>query len=200
MNPTDSNSGAVGIEATLPFDLISPWGAEIKIMMVCEPAPTGAKNFSMSPLQCRMFWVTQVKAARWFDPDKECVVVLCLNRKNQVKAWNLVSLGTAHASLLRPLEVFRPAIAAAASAIIVMHNHPSGDPAPSGADFIVTDLLQKAADTLDIPLLDHIIIGDVSNDIRWLGYFSFKEHLWEARQDARQKQAKRTRRKTPRTT
>jgi DNA repair protein RadC len=62
-----------------------------------------------------------------------------------------------------------------AAAIICVHNHPSGDPAPSAADLHVTRQLREAAKTLDIPLLDHVIIGDVPSDPAGRGHFSFRE-------------------------
>jgi DNA repair protein RadC len=183
MSQTNPNTGATHIEAALPFELISPLGGEIKVMMVCEPSQGGGAAVGMSPKAARDFWDTHVKAAHWFDPDKECLVILCLDAKNRVKAWNLVSLGTLEASLSHPREVFRPAIVAAANGIILMHNHPSGDPKPSLADHAVTEQLVKAARIVDIPLHDHVIVGDTSNDRYRFGYFSFREHLWDTIRD-----------------
>ena len=183
MNQTDPNTGATHIEAALPFELISPLGGEIKVMMVCEPSQGGGAAVGMSPKVAKDFWDTHVKAAHWFDPDKECLVVLCLDAKNRVKAWNLVSLGTLGASLSHPREVFRPAIVAAASGIILMHNHPSGDPTPSLADHAVTEQLGRASRIVEIPLDDHVIVGDTSNNCYRFGYFSFREHLWDKVRD-----------------
>jgi DNA repair protein RadC len=167
------------VPADLTFQLTSPFGAEIRVLMVCEDsAPELERIRRDSPMVVVNFWRTQVMVARWFDPEKECMVVLCMNRKNQVKAWNLVSLGTVGSTSCHPREIFRPAIVAASSAIIVMHNHPSGDAEPSRADFAVTEQLQRAALALDIPLLDHIVVGAEGNDNSPLGYFSFKEHYW----------------------
>ena len=81
--------------------------------------------------------------------------------------------GTATGSLVHPREVFREAIRLSATAVIVAHNHPSGDPAPSPADIQVTRQLSEAARTVKIDLLDHVILGRQSTDPLSLGYYSF---------------------------
>jgi len=100
--------------------------------------------------------------------------VLCLNRKNRLLKQVEVTSGTATSSLAHPREVFREAIRHGASAVICVHNHPSGDPAPSGPDVQVTRQLREAARAVDIMLLDHIILGRASADPRGTGYFSFR--------------------------
>jgi DNA repair protein RadC len=91
--------------------------------------------------------------------DQEQLRVLVLNTRNQVIAVPTISSGTVNQSQVRPAEVFRPAIRANATAIIVVHNHPSGDPAPSRDDIRVTAELVEAGRLLDIEVLDHIVIG-----------------------------------------
>jgi DNA repair protein RadC len=100
--------------------------------------------------------------------------VLCLNRKNRLLKQVEVTSGTATSSLAHPREVFREAIRHGAAAVICVHNHPSGDPAPSGADVQVTRQLRDAARAVDIMLLDHIILGRAAADPRGLGYHSFR--------------------------
>ena len=100
---------------------------------------------------------------------------LCLNRKNRLIRRVEVTSGTATSSLVHPREVFRAAIAAGASAVIAVHNHPSGDPAPSRADIQITRQLREAAKTIGIDLLDHIIIGSKGSDPANLGYYSFND-------------------------
>lgn len=100
---------------------------------------------------------------------------LCLNRKNRLIREIEVTVGTASSSLVHPREVFKEAVRLGASAIIVFHNHPSGDPAPSAADIQVTRRLREAAEILDIDLLDHVIIGQPERDPRTIGFYSFKE-------------------------
>tara|TARA_Y100000588_G_C14113876_1_gene864206 strand:+ start:531 stop:1250 length:720 start_codon:yes stop_codon:yes gene_type:complete len=101
--------------------------------------------------------------------------VICLNRKNRLMKLEAVTKGTATSSLVHPRETFRPAIANGASAIIVAHNHPSGDPSPSSADLTVTRRLRDSGEVLGIELLDHVIIGSPANDPNGLGYYSFNE-------------------------
>lgn len=101
--------------------------------------------------------------------------VLCLNRKNRLLKRVEVSSGTATSALAHPREVFRTAVRESATAIVCAHNHPSGDPAPSAADLQVTRLLREAARAVDIPLLDHVIVGRPGADPVGRGYFSFRE-------------------------
>lgn len=101
--------------------------------------------------------------------------VLCLNRRNRLLRQVEVTSGTAGSTLVHPREVFRAAIENAASAVVCVHNHPSGDPAPSAADVRVTRTLREAAQTVDIALLDHVIIGDPAHDPTGLGYYSFRD-------------------------
>ena len=76
---------------------------------------------------------------------------------------------------MHPREVFRAAIETSASAVVCVHNHPSGDPSPSAADVRVTRTLREAAQTVDIALLDHVIVGDAAHDPTGLGYYSFRD-------------------------
>ncbi len=91
---------------------------------------------------------------------KEYFKVLYLNTKNQILASENVSIGNLNSSIVHPREVFRNAIKKGAAAIIVIHNHPSGNPLPSQNDLDVTKRLQEAGKLLGIPLLDHLVIGD----------------------------------------
>lgn len=101
--------------------------------------------------------------------------VLCLNRKNRLLKQVEVTSGTATSSLAHPREVFRAAIQQGATAVVCVHNHPSGDPAPSAADVQVTRQLREAAKAVDIELLDHVIVGLPAHDPRQRGYYSFRE-------------------------
>jgi DNA repair protein RadC len=71
-----------------------------------------------------------------------------------------VSVGSLNASIVHPRELFKDAIRVSAASLVVVHNHPSGDPTPSGADIQLTRRLVKAGDVLGIELLDHVVIGD----------------------------------------
>jgi DNA repair protein RadC len=85
--------------------------------------------------------------------------VVCLDTKNQVLATHQVSVGTLDASLVHPREIFRAAIKDAAASIILVHNHPSGDPSPSKQDRQVTQRMEEAGRMLGIEVLDHIVLG-----------------------------------------
>lgn len=85
---------------------------------------------------------------------------LLLNTQHRVMSEVLVTRGILDASLVHPREVFRPAVIEGASAIILVHNHPSGDPTPSTEDHSVTRRLMRAGRAIGIPVLDHVIIGD----------------------------------------
>ena len=88
--------------------------------------------------------------------------------KGMVQYIELVSLGTLGAAIIHPREVFRFAIMKAVASIIVCHNHPSGNPAPSGEDTEITDRLRKAGEILGIEVQDHIIIGSD-------GFYSYRD-------------------------
>lgn len=107
------------------------------------------------------------------DPTTESFWVIPMSTKNRPMGRVLVTKGTATASLVHPREVFRPAILAGATALVCIHNHPSGDPAPSQADIRVTRQLKEAGRCLDLEVLDHIVLGHAQTYPP--GYFSFLE-------------------------
>jgi DNA repair protein RadC len=102
------------------------------------------------------------------DCDRERFLALCLNTRNELMREVIISMGSLNASIVHPREVFKPALACSAAAIVIAHNHPSGDPSPSREDHEVTRALSEAGTLLDIPLHDHIIIGADS-------YYSFRD-------------------------
>lgn len=104
---------------------------------------------------------------------QESLRIILLDTRYYLIRVEQVSLGSTNESIAHPREIFRPAIVASAYAVIVVHNHPSGDPSPSQTDHSLTRRLAEAAELLQIKLLDHIIIG-APLDGR-AGYFSFKE-------------------------
>lgn len=103
--------------------------------------------------------------------DTECVILVCLDAKGQVISECKLSEGSVRMSLISPREVFLEALSKKAVNLILVHNHPSGDPTPSIADKAVTEDLRIMGDQMGIPLLDHIVIGDNK-------YVSFKESNW----------------------
>lgn len=91
---------------------------------------------------------------------KEHFLAMLLNTKNCVLATPVISIGSLNASIVHPREVFAEAIKYSAAAMVLVHNHPSGDPTPSREDILVTQKLMQAGEIMDIAVLDHIIIGD----------------------------------------
>ena len=100
---------------------------------------------------------------------KEQFVVILLNGKNKVIGTEVVSEGSLSSSIVHPREVYAPAMLHHAAAIMVAHNHPSGDPKPSLEDEEVTRMLSRSGKVLGIPMIDHVIIGDGN-------YYSFLEN------------------------
>ena len=92
--------------------------------------------------------------------QKEHFAILMLNTKNHILGLQDVSIGSLTASVVHPREVFETAIRHHSAAIILLHNHPSGDPTPSNEDIRVTRRLVKAGEIMDVRVLDHIILGD----------------------------------------
>ena len=92
--------------------------------------------------------------------DREHFVVLLLDQKSKIIGIHTVSIGSLTGSIVHPREVFKAAMLSNAASIICGHNHPSGDPAPSYADKEMTIRLVTAGKLLDMPVVDHIIIGD----------------------------------------
>lgn len=107
------------------------------------------------------------------DLAQECFQVLTLNTKHKLISRNMITLGLVNASLVHPREIFRQAILDNAAAIILVHNHPSGDTTPSAEDIRITKQLIDAGRIVDIKVLDHIIIGDESSSMRTGGLCQF---------------------------
>ena len=115
--------------------------------------------------------VAQLLGPRSRDLDKEMFFALLLDGRHRVAQIERVSVGTLTSSMVHPREVFAPAIRASAAAIIVAHNHPSGDPTPSRQDLEVTARLADVGELVGIRLLDHVILGDPDFvSLRELGY------------------------------
>ena len=118
--------------------------------------------------------VAYLRSAFEENPMQEAFYCVYLDRKNHPLARHMITLGTATSTLAAPREVFRGAILAGATALVVAHNHPSGDPAPSAADLQITRVLREAAKIIDIDLLDHVIVGDAKAGPLGVGHYSFR--------------------------
>jgi DNA repair protein RadC len=92
------------------------------------------------------------------QPDREQFIVAMLNSKNDLIGFNIVSVGSLSATTVHPREVLKPAVIASSAAIILCHNHPSGDPLPSEEDRLITRTIIQAADVVGIRVLEHLII------------------------------------------
>jgi len=133
-------------------------------MLVCE-----------TPDHAASYWRMHIATHPNFNPECECFVVLLLNTRKRVKGHQLVTIGTMDTLLVHPREVFRTAVVGSAASIILMHNHPSGEPVPSEADIKVTRDLIRAGQVLKIEVLDHVIMGMGNpghSSLRSLGYFA----------------------------
>jgi len=103
---------------------------------------------------------------RWHNQEK--FAVLLLDGRSRVIRESMISQGTLNASLVHPREVFRSAVREAAASLVLVHNHPSGDPEPSAEDRRVTRRLVEAGKVVGIRVLDHVVVADQ-------GYYSFRE-------------------------
>jgi DNA repair protein RadC len=129
--------------------------------MVREDAPAWVSMRFTSPRQVfEMFYDLRLEV-------KEHFIALHLDGKNRIACLDRVSLGSLNQSIVHPREVFKTACMSSAAAILLIHNHPTGDPSPSREDLDITRRLKEAGDLLGIKLIDHIIIGE--------SYLSFVE-------------------------
>lgn len=94
------------------------------------------------------------------DSDREQLIVVSLDTKNQPNTINVASIGSLNSSIVHPREIFKSAILSNANSIIIAHNHPSGDANPSKEDISITKRLKECGEIIGINLIDHIIIGD----------------------------------------
>ncbi len=147
--------------------------AEYKIIALRDCPTPEAMQLCDTPDGAGEYWRAHIPADPRFNPEVECLIVLCLNARRRIKGHYLVSIGLLDTILVHTREVFRTAIVASAHSIVMMHNHPSGDPSPSEADIKVTRDLLRAGQLLKIELLDHVIMGhSKQTSLRELGYFS----------------------------
>ncbi len=130
---------------------------EFKVMRVRECV---ASNLVDTPQRAYEYWQANIPQSDWYDESKEAFVVLVLNARKRIMGHNLIALGQVDQCWAHPREVFRAVIVAAGKALILMHNHPSGDSAPSEADIKVTRDLIRAGQLLGITVTDHVIVGN----------------------------------------
>ena len=112
-----------------------------------------------TPERSAAYWRSAIPTHPFFNPECECLVALLLNTRQRVKGHAFIATGTLDSVSWHPREVFRPAIVAAAHSVVLMHNHPSGDPTPSEADQV----------------LDHVVMGAASAERGGRDYTSLRE-------------------------
>ncbi|HLG31454.1 MAG TPA: DNA repair protein RadC [Ignavibacteriaceae bacterium] len=93
------------------------------------------------------------------DDQKEKFIVVCLNSANKIIKYEIISIGNLNSSVVHPREIFKVAIENASASIILIHNHPSGNPEPSNEDISITRKIVEAGKIMDIPVFDHLIIA-----------------------------------------
>jgi DNA repair protein RadC len=146
---------------------------EWKIVALRECPLPEAMQLCVTPQSAVDYWRTHVEHSDYYNPEVECLIVLHLNTRRRIKGHHLVAIGILDAILAHPREVFRAPIIAAASAIVLMHNHPSGEPTPSEADIKVTRDLIRAGQLMKIEVLDHVVIGKPRHlSLKEMGYFA----------------------------
>jgi DNA repair protein RadC len=148
-----------------------------------EPAAL-AREFNLRPATARRLVALWDLAERWYPDERpsvtsprdvllltdqmrhckrEQIAVVMLDTRHRLIGMETVAVGTTNASRLAARDVFAPALQRGAVSVVVAHNHPSGDPTPSGADRAVTRALRQAGEVLGVVLMDHIIVGSASH-------------------------------------
>lgn len=132
----------------------------IQLVCVCELARRMARGKRLfgtkisSPADVVSYYNMQLKYHQ-----KECLVLIVLDSKNRILADEMLSVGTLNISIADPREIFLMALKKKGASVILIHNHPSGDPTPSREDILTTERIANAGRLLGIPLNDHIILG-----------------------------------------
>jgi len=128
---------------------------ETRLAKIAEGGPGYGETITGTSEACRILWPY---FAERFDCKEFAIVTL--DTKHKVTGIVRITRGTLDASLVHPREVFRAAIAAGASSVLLVHNHPSGDPAPSREDRLVTQRLKQCGEIVGIDVLDHVIVAN----------------------------------------
>lgn len=152
-------------------------GAEIKVWKLQDCAPEYNRALD-NPEALVEYLTAQLPGSVAYQPDVENLICVHLTVRKKPITWNVISHGIHDTLLVHPGNVFRTACLLNSAAIVVAHNHPSGDPTPSEADVKVTRDLIRAGQLMKIEVLDHVILGRATEDrpkayasLRELGYF-----------------------------
>ncbi len=168
-----STNGVHGLTRAGVAELVRvPGVGRAKAAQVLAAVELGRRTLTCAPAVKVQFGCPRDVAAyltpRFGGGAVERFGVVLLDTKHRVVKAMVLSVGTLDASLVHPREVFREATTAGAAAVVVFHNHPSGDPTPSRDDIALTSRLVEAGELMGIALLDHVVLGESR-------YFSFKE-------------------------
>jgi len=152
-----------------------------KVAQIQSALELGRRLASLHPEERPRITSPRDVVNRWMPrlrfEQQEHLVVLLLNTKNEILAEEVVFVGTLDSSLAHPREIFRTAIRRSSAALILVHNHPSGDPTPSAEDLQITRRMAQAGEILGIEVLDHIILGDQRyRSLREEGVLPLKGH------------------------
>ncbi len=141
------------------------------IQLKCLLSFPGGSRKSRSEKNCLLTAQSPLRIIIWEDfrhAEQERMMILMLDTKGGFLGEAVISIGTVNASLVSPREIFLKALAFHAVSVIMLHNHPSGDPTPSEEDLLLTLRVSKAGEMIGIELLDHLVLGDRK-------YISFRE-------------------------
>ena len=168
-----NNSGLLGLNHLSVKDLTKiPGIGEVKAIQLLCIAEI-AKRISYTQASKNLsFEMPQTVAAYYMEQmrhrDTEQLIMVMLDTRNRFISDAVLTTGTINSTLISPREIFVKAMKEGAANIIILHNHPSGDSTPSRQDMLITNKIKEVSDLVEIPLLDHIIIGDNQ-------YTSFKQ-------------------------
>src|SRR5229473_5619448 len=165
-------------ERRRPISVFNP--KEFKIQALRECATPVEMQLCDTPEKAVAYWRSHVVNHPYYNPEVETMVVILVNTRRRIKGYHLVATGTLDTILVHPREVFRAAvIIGRAAALILAHNHPSGDATPSEADIKVTRDLIRAGQLIKIEVPDYVIVGQASPSqltdyvsLREAGYFA----------------------------
>lgn len=146
---------------------------ECKVVRLRECPLPRRLHLIEKPKQAADYWRTVIVNHPAYSAEIECLAVVMVNTRLRAIGHYVVSMGTIDTLLVHPREVYRIAVMLGAASVVLMHNHPSGDPRPSEADLSATKDLSRCGRLLKVDLLDHVIIGAGRRHVslRDLGYF-----------------------------
>lgn len=130
-------------------------GSEFRVTLICNECPT-TSDVADTPERIEAYLRPQLATSIRYNPDSENFGIVCLNTRRRPIGFTLICNGTLDAVTIRAAEIFKPAILMNAAAIVLFHNHPSGDPSPSEADIKMTRSLISAGTLLGVQILDHM--------------------------------------------